>query len=190
MTADILHISDWTENDIDRIVTFIKEDKVVIMPCDTICGFIAKRSQENRVRQIKHRDTKPFLYLISDLAQLCCFDIDYNAYSDILKKNWPDNITFIMANRSKTATFGVRMPNHAILQRIIRSVGEPVLSTSVNVSGQPALNDYGTIVTQFGDEADLIVDDEHFVPTSASTIADLTCGEPKIIRQGGKTLVL
>ena len=190
MTSDIMHISGWTENDIGRIVAFIKEEKVLIMPCDTICGFIAKRSQENRVRQIKHRDTKPFLYLISDLAQLCYFDIDYNAYSDILRKNWPDNITFIMSNRSGTQTFGVRMPAHDVLQRVISSVGEPVLSTSVNVSGQPALNDFGTIVTQFGDEVDLIVDDEHFVPTEASTIADLTCGEPKIIRQGGKTLVL
>ena len=190
MTSDIMHISGWTENDIDRIVTSIKEEKVLIMPCDTICGFIAKRSQENRVRQIKHRDTKPFLYLISDLAQLCYFDIDYNAYSDILRKNWPGNITFIMSNRSGTQTFGVRMPAHDVLQRVINGVGEPVLSTSVNVSGQPALNDFGTIVTQFGDEVDLIVDDEHFVPTEASTIADLTCGEPKIIRQGGKTLVL
>ena len=190
MTDNILRISDRTENDIDRIVSFINEDKVVIMPCDTIYGFIAKRSQEHRVRQIKHRDTKPFLYLISDIEQLSFFDIDYNAYSDILQKNWPGNITFIMANRSKTATFGIRMPNHQILRRIIRSVGEPVMSTSVNVSGQPALNDYDTIVHQFGSEVDLIVIDDDYVPTSASTIADLTCGEPKIIRQGGKTLVL
>ena len=186
MTDNILRINGYSEEVINRIIAFIKEEKVIIMPCDTIYGFVAVRACEERVRQIKHRDTKPFLYLISDMAQLCHFDIDETLYHDVLQKNWPGNITFIMSNRSGTQTFGVRMPNHDVLRQIIRRVGEPLLSSSVNVSGQPALNDPNEITAQFCNSADLIVVYESYRPAAASTIVNLAVSPYQIIRQGDK----
>jgi tRNA threonylcarbamoyl adenosine modification protein (Sua5/YciO/YrdC/YwlC family) len=174
----------YANEDIAEITKYIKKNKVVIMPSDTIYGFLARQSAADRVRQMKNRDEKPFLCLISEIKQLDFFDIDYESYREILDKNWPGNITFILNNRQKDRTYGVRMPAYDIVKRIIDGAGEPLLSTSVNVSGENPLNDKQSIVAAFGDKADLIVIDNDFSPQQASTIVSLTDGTPKILRQG------
>lgn len=185
--SQIIHIDGNYENEIfDTICQTIQDDGVVIMPCDTIYGFLAKDSAGPRVRQIKNRDEKPFLYLISEISQLEYFDIDYTKYEDVLNKNWPGNITFILSNRSGSATFGVRMPNYPIISEIIKKVGMPLLSTSVNVSGSPALNEGTEIIETFGNKADLVVIDSQYKPANASTIVSLVDSQPKILRQGDR----
>ena len=118
----------YTSKVISKIIKLLKDNKIIIMPSDTIYGFFSLPTQENKLRQIKRRDNKPFLYLISNLNQLKILNIDLRHYKFILEKYWPDPITFIL-KQDKNRTIGVRMPKWDILQRIINDVGFPLIST-------------------------------------------------------------
>ncbi len=173
----------YTNNVISEIFNLLKENKIIIMPSDTIYGFLTLPSQENKLRQIKRRDNKPFLYLISNLNQLKLLNIDIQNYKFILEKYWPGSITFIL-QQNNNKTIGVRMPEWSILQRIINNVGFPLISTSVNYSGKPLITDKEEIINEFSNKVDLIVIDKNYNQNISSTIVDISKKPFKVLREG------
>jgi L-threonylcarbamoyladenylate synthase len=168
---------------VDLITGSLTDGEIIIMPSDTIYGFLCVPSQEKKLRIIKNRDDKPFIHLIDDYDKFGYFGLEKNQMPGILSKNWPGPFTFILKNKDNAA-FGIRMPDWDVLIEIIRKCGVPLLSTSVNMSGSESTNDIGKIVNLFGNKADLIIDDRKFEHGIASTIVDLTSSEMKILRQG------
>jgi L-threonylcarbamoyladenylate synthase len=81
-------------------------------------------------------------------------------------------------------TVGLRIPNLPPLLELINITGTPIITTSVNRSGQPALNNPRDIVREFGDEAIMLLDAGILPPSQGSTILDLTSTPPKMIREG------
>jgi len=173
----------YTDNILTIIEEFILSGKIVIMPSDTIYGFLSLPDCEDRIRIIKNRDEKPFLFLISDFDQLASIGINHENYNNILKKYWPGSITFILKSGIMN-TVGVRLPDNDILRNIIRNIEKPLISTSVNLSGFPPINNADLIIKDFGKKVDLIIIDKNFNISSASTIVDLTQKPYKIIRKG------
>jgi len=157
------------------------------MPSDTIHGFLCLGKMEKTLREIKNRETKPFIYLVSEIKDLDYFNIDYSGYENILKLNWPGPITFILKSRYDI-TYGIRLPDWDILRKIVSLSEEPLISTSVNFSGEPSLNDFEQIKEVFLDKADLLINDKTESSVS-STIVDLTGDDFKIIREGSKKFV-
>jgi L-threonylcarbamoyladenylate synthase len=189
---NIIEINDkYTDEIIDIIVENLKNKKIIIMPSDTIYGFLAVPNCEERIINIKKRDNKPFLYLISDISQLEPLGVAKNSYSDILNKYWPGPLTFIMNRNNKKAKFninkktvGVRMPDWDVLLKIIYKTGEPLISTSVNYSGEKALEDIDEIIKKFGNSIDLIIVDRGKNKSISSTIVDISEKPYKILRNG------
>ncbi|HOJ63557.1 MAG TPA: L-threonylcarbamoyladenylate synthase [Spirochaetota bacterium] len=184
----ILEIKGYSKKLIDLIVDCLNKDKVIIMPSDTIYGFLTKTKNEQRLREIKRRDEKPFLHLISRYSQLSLLNIDPEIYIEILQKNWPGNISFIM-NDINNKKLGVRMPDFEELRNILDRVNEPLLSTSVNFSGMNTLNNPEDIIKNFSELVDLIIIDKNFKEKLASTIVDLTTSPYTIIRKGDKEFI-
>ena len=185
MKSEKLTISngDYSNNIIISISEFVKNKKIIIMPSDSIYGFLTLKINEDKLRIIKKRDEKPFLYLISDLSQLKYLKIDFKKHKEILDKYWPGKITFIMKNENNE-TVGVRFPEWNVITRIIDLSGVPLLSTSVNYSGMSAINDIDKIIKEFDDKADLIIIDRNFKEDSASTIVDIVKKPYKVLRKG------
>ncbi|MCG8569271.1 MAG: threonylcarbamoyl-AMP synthase [Spirochaetes bacterium] len=175
-------------NCIKEIVQTLLSGGIVIMPSDTIYGFLFTQKNEQKVRDIKKRDKKPFLYLIDDLSRLKALDIDLKPYQDILLKNWPGPFTFILEDQQKK-TVGVRWPDWSVLQDIIAQCNQPLLSTSINLSGQPALNQPEKIEQYFGRQVDLMVFDTAFKASGASTIVQVNDQNYHVIRTGDQELV-
>jgi L-threonylcarbamoyladenylate synthase len=168
---------------ISKIADYIKNDKVIIMPSDTIYGFLALPSCKEKIRNIKKRDKKPFLYLISSIKFLEKEDVDYKKYEKCLVKYWPGPITFILEDSHKK-TIGFRMPDNDVLKSILDLIGKPVISTSVNLSGKPPLNEPDEIIRTFCNRTDLIIYDRSFMHSPASTVVDLTIKPYKVLRKG------
>ncbi|OHD26441.1 MAG: hypothetical protein A2086_02960 [Spirochaetes bacterium GWD1_27_9] len=173
----------YEEEIIQKISDYIKEDKIIIMPSDTIYGFLCSQKNESILREIKMRDEKPFLNLISKIDDLAYFDIDTKDYIDILQKNWAGPVTFLLKNNNNKK-IGVRLPDWDVLTKIIDKVGEPLISTSVNFSGMPPLNDINQIISDFKNKVSLIVCDFDFKASVASTIVDFDGKSYKIVREG------
>jgi L-threonylcarbamoyladenylate synthase len=168
---------------IAKISGTIKAGGIVIMPSDTIYGIHAVSSQETRVREIKKRDDKPFIYLIDDLKRLPFFGIDGVKHHKLLEKYWPGTVTFIM-HTSDGKTQGIRMPDKEYLRKIIEIVDMPILSTSVNFSGELALNTPREIKEHFSDKVELMVFDPAFDSDRSSTVVDITGDRYRVIREG------
>jgi L-threonylcarbamoyladenylate synthase len=177
----------YTDPQIVEIATAIKESKIVIMPTDTIYGFSCIKKSEAKLREIKKRENKPFIYLVSNYEMIKRFDInndiDIDIYRNVLEKNWPNMITFILLTKNNEK-IAFRMPNDPVLLKIIDIVGEPIVSTSVNYSGEPIITDIDHIKLEFCNKVDLIVVNKAFTGDKESTIVDLTDGNYKIIREG------
>ena len=184
MKNKVIDIDKFYSDDlVNNIIKLLKSDKIIIMPSDTIYGFLSLPSGENRLRNIKKRDKKPFLFLISDFDQLNKLNINFKNIKNILKKYWPGPVTFILEQNNGN-TMGIRMPDWDLLQKIINDVGSPLLSTSVNYSGMPFFYKKKDIVKEFYSKVDLIIIDKNFKQNISSTIVDLTKNPYEIIRKG------
>jgi tRNA threonylcarbamoyl adenosine modification protein (Sua5/YciO/YrdC/YwlC family) len=97
------------------------------------------------------------------------------------KKKLPDGVI------SPDIGLGVRIPDHPLAREIARRFGGPVITTSVNRTGEPPLVDPKDIIGVFGEEADLFID-AGLVSRGASTVITFLTHPPKQLRAGvGKT---
>lgn len=188
MKSNILYIQNNDYSQVLHVIldSLIKE-KIIIMPSDTIYGFIGLPTMKLTMRKIKSRDSKQFLYLIDDYSMLEKLNVDPNYDKTLVSRYWPGEVTFIF-NRLNDSSIGVRMPKMESLKRILNEVNSPLISTSVNKSNNPPINNPIQIIEQFGELVDLIIINNDFYPTKSSTIVDITTKTYKIIRQGSTTI--
>jgi L-threonylcarbamoyladenylate synthase len=165
------------------LTRILKSGGIAIAPGDTMYGLIGiVPGAEARLRTVKGRDEdKPFLQLIADTSWL-------GRISDLplprqLGKYWPGPLTIIVPDR-RGGTVGVRVPDSAFLQALVKAVGAPLYSTSVNRAGMPPLHTVGEMIREFSGDVDAIFDDGNHAPGPASTLIDITSRPFKILRQG------
>ncbi len=169
---------------IKQAAEIILSGGVIIMPCDTIYGMISLTGKpEEKIRAAKGRDEgKPFI-------RLTAFKDDLSKYTDQeIKKElldfWPGPLTLIVRNR-EGETEAFRVPDDNYLLGLLKIVKQPVVSTSVNFTGSPALNNISDILDQFEHLVDAVIDGgDASEEASASTIVDVTSVPYKILRQG------
>ena len=145
----------------------LREAKVLAMACDTIYGLVGRAPDTVAdIRKIKGRgEAHPFLQLISDTDMLEQW-VDTAGYSDILSL-WPGAVTFVFPLRiGGTAAF--RVPEDNRLRMLLRNLGFPLYSTSVNRSGNPPLDEDSGILEN----------------RMSSTVVDVTSRPYRILRQG------
>ncbi len=89
-----------------------------------------------------------------------------------------------MAYKGKK-TVGIRVPDHPIPQLIVEKLGQPIASTSIKDDDE--VIEYSTDPELIAEKYDHLVDiviDSGYGDNVASTIVDLTSGEPEILREG------
>lgn len=162
-------------------------DGVCIIPCDTIYGFVGATSySEKKIREIKGRkEIHPFLRLIHSkemLPMLTDMRIDEEIFSF-----WPGPLTVVVPYRGG-GTIGVRVPDDTFLVRLLEIINTPLISTSVNKSGQKPMNKIGDIVIHFEDTVDCIVDGGDMEGKTPSTVLDISSKPYKTLRNGACTI--
>jgi L-threonylcarbamoyladenylate synthase len=180
------HIDDRpTTLQLNEIAQLLREGSVILLPTDTIYGLHARALDEkavDRIREIKGReDTKPFIVLASSMEDLQQLGI--SAPADMLAalaSIWPAPLTAILPRGS--TTLAVRIPALEWLRELIERTG-PLVSTSANRSGEPAVDSPSKLARELHDALDAVVDggERRGEP---SAILDLTSDEPRFIREG------
>ena len=172
------------KNDADTVeilASVLLDGGTAVIPCDTIYGLSAVYGKgEAALKTLKGRDAnKPFLVLatIQQARSLCSY------IPPSVLNAWPAPLTVILPSVSGS-TIGIRVPDDEFLVSILESVGSPVYSTSVNISGEPSLLDFDSICRRFGDKVDVLVKGPENQGTVASTLIDATVCPFRLIRQG------
>jgi L-threonylcarbamoyladenylate synthase len=89
----------------------------------------------------------------------------------------------------KQDTIAVRIPQNDFCLKLLKEISRPLISTSVNRSGENPLNQIDQIVNDYLQEVDAIFFNAETTEHKSSTIIDLTSKQPKLIREGSINLV-
>ncbi len=167
--------------------------KVIIFPTDTVYGIgtpIFDTLGIKKIYEIKHRDySKPLACLCYDLKQIESICYVSDLARKLINKYLPGALTIILDAKEEVVdkigykTIGVRIPDCQIALDILRKNG-PMLTTSVNSSGEKAMNDYEQIVKCYGSLVDKIYKADGFSSSIASTVIRVIGDNIEVLREG------
>ncbi|MDD4289844.1 MAG: L-threonylcarbamoyladenylate synthase [Patescibacteria group bacterium] len=177
-------------------VEMLKSGKIIVYPTDTIygigCDILNKRSVES-IQKIKDRKKpKPLSIICSDLKDISRWAIVSNSQYKILKKYLPGAFTFILKASSiapkilqdpKRKTIGIRIPDNGICLELTKQLGNPIITTSVNLTGGKNYINPDDIKRDWYGRVDLILDAGE-LNNDPSTIVSLIDDNIEILRQG------
>lgn len=191
-----MEIAKISEKAVNKAVLAIKRGGVMIFPTDTVYGFIADASNKKaaeKIFKIKKRPKRKSLpVFVKDIKMAKKLAIINKECEKTLKKYWPGKYTFILERKKGINLYGIdkntialRIPDYKPLNSLLKKINRPLVQTSANISGKPALNKIGEIVKEFGiqkNKPDLIIDAGNLPKRKPSKIIDLTGKNKKIIR--------
>ncbi|TLN24833.1 threonylcarbamoyl-AMP synthase, partial [bacterium] len=168
---------------------------VIIYPTDTVYGLgcdITKKGGIERIERIKGRDPKkPMSFVCADLSHISEYAVVSNFAYRVLKRFLPGPYTFILeATRqvpkillTKRKTVGIRIPDHPVCNDLVKTLGNPVISTSANLSGLEPIGNPDELEEEMGSRVDLILDCGT-LSRLPSTVISLVDDQVEIIREG------
>ena len=186
------------ENYINEVIKTLQDGGLIIYPSDTVyalgCDIYNVKAMEKLAR-LKNTtlDKAQFSIICNNLSHLSEFTrpIETSTFR-LLKSKIPGPFTFILeANKNLPLaykgkkTVGIRVPDHPIPQLIVEKLGHPIASTSIKDDDE--VIEYSTDPELIAEKYDHLVDiviGSGYGDNVASTIVDLTNGEPEILREG------
>lgn len=193
--CEIINIDDNFDDAVNRAAELYLDSRIFVYPTDTIYGFGGspfKKGVVKRLYEIKGRSAdQKYILLINDLSLLSEYiELSSEKQLDFLHHIWPNPVSVILRLNSHSAeelgmkTAAFRIPGNRFCKRLLSKIRMPLISTSVNRSGQPPLNDKVLIRYEFGNDIDAIFYSGIAVSNTASTIIDLSASEPLLVREG------
>ena len=183
---------------VDAAAKILREGGLVALPTETVYGLGANGLDAAAVRRIfeaKGRpQDNPLILHVSGPQWLTryCAQVRPLAYV-LARKFWPGPLTMILKKGpgvpdETTAgldTVAVRCPNHPVTLAIIREAGVPIAAPSANLSGRPSCTSAQDVMEDMDGKIQCLVDGGPCTVGVESTILDLTCTPPRLLRPGG-----
>ena len=181
---------------IERAAHAIRSGKIVAIPTEglyTIIGDPFNLQAVARVFQAKGRETTRSLPLlvadhlmVEDLAR----EIP-TRFVVLVRRFWPGPLTIILPAAAKvplkvtgnTGRLGVRHSQSAVANGLIALLGQPLIATSANVSGQPTCHSGIEVFGNMDGRVDLVLDGG-FCSGPGNTTVDITEDDWRLIREG------
>lgn len=182
---------------IAAVVDLVRSDGLVAYPTDSCFALgcqLGNRSGLDRIRTIRRLDERHhFTLMCRDFAQLGQLVQLDNAVFRAVKAATPGQYTFILpASREvprrmlhpKKRTVGVRIPEHTVAQALLAGLGEPLVSSTLLLPGQPApLTSGWEIKEELDHQVDAVVDSGE-CGEEPTTVVDFSGGSPEVVRVG------
>jgi len=180
---------------IDLIRCTLQADGLVVYPTDTLYGLGGNFFSPVLVEKIdvlKSRADLPYSVAVSGLPMIEALTAAIPPiFTEIYRQLLPGKFTFLLPAApaldrkllKNSDKIGIRIPALPVLLQLIDQLGFPLLSTSVNRSGQAPMQDPGSIRHAFA-QVDILLDAGVLPPSPGSTIVDLTVSPPRVTRRG------
>ena len=197
-----LHPDNPQQRTVEQIVAELKKGAVMLYPTDTVYAIgcdLSVKSAVEKVRRIKQMSNdKPLTFLCSSLSNIS----EYATVSDrayrIMKHLIPGPYTFLLpASKQvpklvmspKRKTTGIRVPDNILCQELLKTLGNPVVSTSAHIPDEdgeyPTMNlEKAYLFDALENQVDIIIDNSVDPGFNVSTILDFTTDNPEVVRQG------
>jgi len=184
------------QREIEKGVKILQKGGVIAFPTDTVYGLGAdafNSTAVERIYEIKNRPKHRQLpLLIADVEQLTTLAKPIPEIAWFLARRfWPGGLTLVLSKTDSLPvylasgpTMAVRVPNHPVCLALIQHLGNPIIGTSANISGQPTALTAEEVGQQLGGKIDLIINGGKCPGGKESTVVDVTHEAPVILRQG------
>jgi L-threonylcarbamoyladenylate synthase len=181
---------------IERAAVAIRRGQVVAIPTDALYTLVADPFNLHAVGRVfaaKGREAHRSLpLLVSDflMAQELVTELPARFYL-LARRFWPGPLTVIVPASAKvplkvtgnTGRLALRQSRSRVAQALIDWLGQPLISTSANVSGQPTCRAGIEVFGMMDGRVDLVLDGGPCVG-SGSTTVDITEPYWRLIREG------
>ena len=182
--------------DLKQLADELKRGSVIIYPTETVAGIGCIGSNKKSVERVfaaKNRDAdKPVSYAFANMNMARKY-VNVPTSTKPLLSLFPGPVTMIFSRIANSPplygidseSVGVRIPDLPWLLQLIELVGEPIITTSANISSFPTAN---TIAKMLEDKelinyVDTLIEWEGELHGTPSTVIDCR-DKPKIIREG------
>lgn len=171
------------EEDLGKAVEVLKRGGVIIYPTDTVWGIGCDATDPSavaRIYKIKQRDDSKALITLMDpdcldeylpdLSEACRNELTGNSRPTTVI--CPGAVGLASNLLASDGSLGVRVSREKFSAALCREAGCPIVSTSVNISGQPAPAVFDDISHELLAEADYVVNyrRDDLTPASPSRI--------------------
>jgi L-threonylcarbamoyladenylate synthase len=198
VATDLLEIDadNPSQEAIKRAADVIRGGGVVAVPTDALYTLIAdplNLQAVGRVFKAKGREPQRSLpLLISDLlmAEELGKDLTSRFYL-LARRFWPGPLTLIVPASSaiplkvtgNTGRLALRQSKAGVANALLEQLGQPIISTSANISGQPTSRSGIEVFAAMDGAVDLVLD-SGICTGEGSTTVDVTEPKWKLIKEG------
>ena len=180
-----------------QAVQMLHDGGVVAVPTDSSYALVCRlddKAAAQELRRLRQVDDKHHLTLLCrDLSELASYARVDNKQYRLLKLGTPGPFTFILEatkevprrlSHPSRRTIGLRVPDHAVTQALLKELGQPLLGTTLILSGShEALNDPHVIREHFQKTLQAVID-AGACPMQPTTVIDLGSDPPVVVRAG------
>lgn len=180
----------------ERAAQIIAAGGVVAFRTDTFYGLGAdpfNREALRRVNELKGRDGKPILVVISEAREAERFIINSSELFDVVSaRHWPGALTIVMKAKPEvpdeltagSGTVGLRLPDDEAVCSLIQKCGGALTATSANLAGESPARTAVEVANSFPEGIDLIVDGGATTVDKPSTVLEVGAQQVRLIREG------
>ena len=182
-----------TDQYIDLAKDILKNGEVIVYPTDTLYGFGVDATNTeaiHRLNQLKGR-VQPLSIILESVNHMHDFSKFDGEIKSEIDKLFPGSYTVLLPSKKSDLSslvqngspcIGIRVPDHFFPIQLVKLLGKPIITTSINHHGNTPLNEVTQIEIDFPN-VDIFEDSNH-TPSKGSTIIDYSTSPPKVIRDG------
>jgi L-threonylcarbamoyladenylate synthase len=182
---------------VNRAATELRAGQVVALPTETVYGLAANALDPvavKRLFEIKGRPAhNPVIVHVVGVAMAKRCVTDWPPLAERLAKSfWPGPLTVVLPRDNSIpdivtaggGTVGVRWPSHPFMQAVIRECGFPLAAPSANPANRLSPTRAEHVHQHLGRRIRLIVDGGPCQVGIESTVVDVSCSPPRVLRPG------
>ena len=155
---------------IQQALEVLRKGGIILYPTDTVWGIGCDATNAEAVDKIyklkESVNKKSMIVLIGDIDSVGRYVNGAPAVAWDLLETATSPLTLILSGAANVAenlvpdegTLGVRVPDHEFCRQLLHRFGRPIVSTSANISGEPAPINFNGISEKIREGVDLVVD--------------------------------
>ncbi|MFQ5905871.1 MAG: L-threonylcarbamoyladenylate synthase [bacterium] len=177
-------------------VSALSKGGIVAFPTETVYGIAADFRNESAIRKVFHAKkrerNKPLTLLLPELEELPRYVHRLPKTADKLTKTfWPGPLTLIFKASGTVpeyllgpgSTIGTRMTSNETAMAFVKGFGNPLATTSANISGSQPLRSAAQVTSSLGERIDYVL--PGFCGSAPpSAVLNLSRFPPKLERSG------
>jgi L-threonylcarbamoyladenylate synthase len=182
--------------EIEEAAALLQQGFLVVFPTDTLYGLGVDAFSGEAISQLYQAKGRPLdkgvPILLADQDDLARVVSDLPPLATtLIDRYWPGPLTLILPkhptlpdNISPNENIAVRIPDHPVARALIRAAGGAIATSSANRSAEEPAREATAALAALDGLVAAVLDGGPAQHGVSSTILDLTCSPPAILREG------